>query len=182
MSRRTLSRSLAGGSRASRLASHRAGGTAKASAGALTDRRREHVRRPARVAVDPASRARVRHQSHVRPDRLRRRHHAITNRTVDFGASDAPLTPDQFAACKGCVQIPWALGGNVDPLPASTALPDHISSTARRSRASSAATIKNWNDAGASRRSTRARTCRTSRSRRSTAATTRARRTTSPST
>jgi phosphate transport system substrate-binding protein len=34
---------------------------------------------------------------------------AITNRTVDFGASDAPLTPDQFAACKGCVQIPWAL-------------------------------------------------------------------------
>jgi phosphate transport system substrate-binding protein len=34
---------------------------------------------------------------------------AITNRTVDFGASDAPLTPDQFDACKGCVQIPWAL-------------------------------------------------------------------------
>jgi phosphate transport system substrate-binding protein len=34
---------------------------------------------------------------------------AITNRTVDFGASDAPLTPDQFAACNGCAQIPWAL-------------------------------------------------------------------------
>ncbi len=34
---------------------------------------------------------------------------AITARTVDFGASDAPLTPDQFSACKGCVQIPWAL-------------------------------------------------------------------------
>jgi phosphate transport system substrate-binding protein len=34
---------------------------------------------------------------------------AITNRTVDFGASDAPLTRDQFAACNGCVQIPWAL-------------------------------------------------------------------------
>jgi phosphate transport system substrate-binding protein len=34
---------------------------------------------------------------------------AITNRTVDFGASDAPLTPEQFAACKSCVQIPWAL-------------------------------------------------------------------------
>ena len=32
---------------------------------------------------------------------------AITNRTVDFGASDAPLTPDEFSACKGCVQIPW---------------------------------------------------------------------------
>jgi phosphate transport system substrate-binding protein len=35
---------------------------------------------------------------------------AITARTVDFGASDAPLTPDQFTACKGCEQIPWALG------------------------------------------------------------------------
>jgi phosphate transport system substrate-binding protein len=34
----------------------------------------------------------------------------VTARTVDFGASDAPLTADQFAACKGCVQIPWALG------------------------------------------------------------------------
>jgi phosphate transport system substrate-binding protein len=34
---------------------------------------------------------------------------AITGRTVDFGASDAPLTPDQFSACNGCVQIPWAL-------------------------------------------------------------------------
>jgi phosphate transport system substrate-binding protein len=34
---------------------------------------------------------------------------AITNRSVDFGASDAPLTADQFSACKGCLQIPWAL-------------------------------------------------------------------------
>jgi phosphate transport system substrate-binding protein len=37
---------------------------------------------------------------------------AITARTVDFGASDAPLTKDQFAACKGCVQIPWVLSAN----------------------------------------------------------------------
>ncbi len=40
---------------------------------------------------------------------------AITNRTVDFGASDAPLTADQFAACNGCVQIPWALAGTAIP-------------------------------------------------------------------
>jgi phosphate transport system substrate-binding protein len=33
----------------------------------------------------------------------------ITARTVDFGASDAPLTPDQAAACKDCLMIPWAL-------------------------------------------------------------------------
>jgi phosphate transport system substrate-binding protein len=35
----------------------------------------------------------------------------ITARTVDFGASDAPLTPDQLSACRGCVVIPWALAG-----------------------------------------------------------------------
>ena len=34
---------------------------------------------------------------------------AISNKTVDFGASDAPLTQDQFNTCNGCVQIPWAL-------------------------------------------------------------------------
>jgi phosphate transport system substrate-binding protein len=34
---------------------------------------------------------------------------AVTGRTVDFGASDAPLSRDQFTACKGCTQIPWAL-------------------------------------------------------------------------
>jgi len=34
---------------------------------------------------------------------------AITARQVDFGASDAPLSPDQFNACNSCVQIPWAL-------------------------------------------------------------------------
>jgi phosphate transport system substrate-binding protein len=34
---------------------------------------------------------------------------AITDRTVDFGASDAPLSPDQAKACKGCLLIPWAL-------------------------------------------------------------------------
>jgi phosphate transport system substrate-binding protein len=35
---------------------------------------------------------------------------AVTSRTVDFGATDAPLTADQFSACNGCLQIPWALG------------------------------------------------------------------------
>jgi phosphate ABC transporter phosphate-binding protein len=33
----------------------------------------------------------------------------ITARVVDFGASDAPLTPYQLQVCNGCVQIPWAL-------------------------------------------------------------------------
>jgi len=35
---------------------------------------------------------------------------AITNKQVDFGASDAPLS--QYSpTCSSCVQIPWALGG-----------------------------------------------------------------------
>lgn len=34
---------------------------------------------------------------------------AITSKQVDFGASDAPLTPAQVDACADCVQIPWAL-------------------------------------------------------------------------
>ena len=34
---------------------------------------------------------------------------AITTRIVDFGASDAPLTPEQADDCNGCVLVPWAL-------------------------------------------------------------------------
>ena len=33
----------------------------------------------------------------------------ISNGTVDFGASDAPMTSEQEAECDGCVTIPWAL-------------------------------------------------------------------------
>jgi len=34
-------------------------------------------------------------------------------RSVDYAASEAPLTSDQVAACKGCVQIPWALAATL---------------------------------------------------------------------
>jgi phosphate transport system substrate-binding protein len=40
---------------------------------------------------------------------------AISARQVDFGASDAPLSPDQFAACKGCIQVPWAFSATSIP-------------------------------------------------------------------
>jgi phosphate transport system substrate-binding protein len=33
----------------------------------------------------------------------------INARTVDFGASDAPMTAEQAGECGGCVTIPWAL-------------------------------------------------------------------------
>jgi phosphate transport system substrate-binding protein len=36
---------------------------------------------------------------------------AVSSRTVDFGASDAPLTAAQAGACHSCYQIPWAVTG-----------------------------------------------------------------------
>src|ERR1700694_1914575 len=36
---------------------------------------------------------------------------AISGKTVDFGASDAPLTSTQAAGCSGCGEIPWAPAG-----------------------------------------------------------------------
>jgi phosphate transport system substrate-binding protein len=37
----------------------------------------------------------------------------ITARTVNFGASDAPMTSSQQTACHSCLEIPWALAGTV---------------------------------------------------------------------
>ena len=68
----------------------------------------------------------------------------ITSRTVDFGASDAPLTPDQATACNGCVQIPWALSA--------TGIAFNINGVKRLKLTSSLiagiyqGSITNWND------------------------------------
>jgi phosphate transport system substrate-binding protein len=69
----------------------------------------------------------------------------ITNRTVDFGASDAPLTSDQQAACKGCLQIPWALAGTSIPynLPGA---PKHLKLTGPVIADMFLGKIKSWND------------------------------------
>ena len=72
---------------------------------------------------------------------------AVTNRTVDFGASDAPLTPDQFAACKGCVQIPWALSATAIAYNGD-ALPNHIHLTGPVLASIFTGRISKWNDAG----------------------------------
>jgi phosphate transport system substrate-binding protein len=70
---------------------------------------------------------------------------AITGRTVDFGASDAPLSPDQFSACKGCVQIPWAFSA--------TSIPYNVSGVGYRLKLTGPILaniylghIKKWND------------------------------------
>jgi phosphate transport system substrate-binding protein len=69
----------------------------------------------------------------------------ITARTVDFGASDAPLSPDQLDACNGCVVIPWALAG--------LSIPYNVPGLGARLRLSGAVLaniylghITNWND------------------------------------
>jgi phosphate transport system substrate-binding protein len=70
---------------------------------------------------------------------------AITARTVDFGASDAPLTPDQFAACKGCVQVPWVLSSTavLYNLPG---VPNNLKLTGTIVANIYLGNIKNWND------------------------------------
>ena len=65
---------------------------------------------------------------------------------MDFGASDAPLTPDQATACKSCLVIPWALSA--------TSIPYHIDGLNGRLRLDGATLaniylgkITKWNDA-----------------------------------
>jgi phosphate ABC transporter, phosphate-binding protein len=70
---------------------------------------------------------------------------AITDGSVDFGASDAPLSPDQATACKDCVEIPWALGGtsvayNLD------GAPDHLNLTGPVLANIFLGRITHWND------------------------------------
>jgi len=69
----------------------------------------------------------------------------ITNRTVDFGASDAPMTPDQFAACKGCVQIPVAFSATSVPYKGD-ALPNLLRLTGPVVADIFLGKIKKWND------------------------------------
>jgi phosphate transport system substrate-binding protein len=70
---------------------------------------------------------------------------AITSRTVDFGASDAPLTPDQATACKGCVQIPWALSATTLSYNVPGA-PNDLHLTSAVIAGIYLGTITNWND------------------------------------
>jgi phosphate transport system substrate-binding protein len=69
---------------------------------------------------------------------------AITARTVDFGASDAPLSKDEFAACKGCVQIPWALSAT--SIPYNLDLNKRLKLNGRVLAGIYLGQIKNWSD------------------------------------
>ena len=69
----------------------------------------------------------------------------LTNRTVDFGASDAPLTPDQFEECDGCVQIPWALAGTSIPYNVPGA-PEHLKLSGEVLADIYLGKVTSWND------------------------------------
>jgi phosphate transport system substrate-binding protein len=70
---------------------------------------------------------------------------AISNKTVDFGASDAPMTPDQFNSCGGCVELPWALSATsvMYNLPG---LPNNLHMTGPVLADIYLGKITNWND------------------------------------
>ena len=106
---------------------------------------------------------------------------AITARTVDFGASDAPLSPSQLDGVQGLRRDPVGAVRDLDPVQPARPERPAAGSTARRSPRSTSARSRTGTTRR-SGRSTPAATCPTRRSRRSSARTARARRTTSPST
>jgi len=70
---------------------------------------------------------------------------AIQNRQVDFGASDAPMTPDQFNGCNGCVQIPWEASGTSIAYNLQGA-PPHLKITGPVIASIYLGKVKKWND------------------------------------
>jgi phosphate transport system substrate-binding protein len=70
----------------------------------------------------------------------------ITARTVDFGASDAPLTEDEFKEAKGVVQIPWALAATVIAYNV-PGVPTHLKLTGPVLAEIFMGKITTWNDA-----------------------------------
>lgn len=69
----------------------------------------------------------------------------ITARTVDMGASDAPMTPDQLKAAKGVIQIPWSLGAVV-PAYNLKGAPDHLKLTGQVLADMYLGKVTTWND------------------------------------
>src|SRR5262249_10622240 len=69
----------------------------------------------------------------------------ITGRTVDFGASDAPMTGSQASACKGCLTIPWALAATVVAYHVQ-GVPDHLNLTGPVLAKIWMGQIKTWDD------------------------------------
>jgi phosphate transport system substrate-binding protein len=69
----------------------------------------------------------------------------ITARSVDFGASDAPLTQQQADACQSCIEIPWALSATTLSYNI-TGIPNQIHLDANTIAGIFMGSITNWND------------------------------------
>jgi phosphate transport system substrate-binding protein len=69
----------------------------------------------------------------------------IINRTIDFGASDAPMTGDEASQCKGCLQVPWALSATALDYNLHGA-PDHLRLTGAVVADIFLGKIKSWDD------------------------------------
>jgi phosphate transport system substrate-binding protein len=69
----------------------------------------------------------------------------ITARTVNFGASDAPMTSSEASACKDCVEIPWALAAT-DVAYNVKGVPNGLHFTGPVLAKIWMGQIKNWND------------------------------------
>jgi phosphate transport system substrate-binding protein len=69
----------------------------------------------------------------------------ITARSVDMGASDAPLNAAQLKAAKGVVQFPWSLGAVV-PAYNLKGAPDHIKLTGQVLADMFLGNVTTWND------------------------------------
>ena len=69
----------------------------------------------------------------------------ITARTVNFGASDAPMTSSQQTACKSCLEIPWALAAT-DVAYHVTGVPNGLHFTGPVLADIWMGKIKTWND------------------------------------
>jgi phosphate transport system substrate-binding protein len=69
----------------------------------------------------------------------------IINRTIDFGASDAPLSADETSQCKGCLQVPWALSATAVDYNLQGA-PDHLRLTGPVIADIFLGKIKAWDD------------------------------------
>src|SRR5450759_822626 len=70
---------------------------------------------------------------------------AISSRSVDFGASDAPLTSDQQNTCNNCLTIPWAFSATSIAY-RGTGLPANLHITGSVLAGIYLGHIKNWSD------------------------------------
>jgi phosphate transport system substrate-binding protein len=69
----------------------------------------------------------------------------ISARSVDFGASDAPLNPTQAAGCNNCIEIPWALSATTLSYNV-TGIPNQIHLDSSTIAGIFMGSITNWND------------------------------------